>query len=308
MEFAMSSGQPATGGNVVGDPFGAIMGLLLEKTYAIAGKMKEALPGRLVSRVEGSRGRRVFVLGGEGGDYQAAHDFLLSGRPPDNWIEFGDFIEQGREMAAAANIPFEQSDPVFNEAERLRRRIDGFRILKPADAAKEWELSEPELLDDVAKEDLHDVASLGKRLLTFTAHARGAGLIGSSPKCSRRRPGNEMKSTASPTMRSKRSTKKGDAREKIIAALTKHHQYADGSCLIPEPIGNNELARLAGVSQSTAKSFFDDKFQGLDKYKVICRDAARLSFSLKLLNNEVAPHLVLGDADREVATKPESDN
>src|SRR5262249_53576244 len=47
----------------------------------------------------------------------------------------------------------------------------------------------------------------------------------------------------------KRSTEWGAARAKIIAALTKHHQYADGGCLNLEPIGNNELARKAGVSK-----------------------------------------------------------
>src|SRR5262249_18814112 len=38
----------------------------------------------------------------------------------------------------------------------------------------------------------------------------------------------------------KRSTERGEGRAKLIAALTKHHQYADGGCLNLEPIGNNE--------------------------------------------------------------------
>ena len=43
----------------------------------------------------------------------------------------------------------------------------------------------------------------------------------------------------------KRSTRRGEAAIKLIAALTKHHKYAKGSCLNLEPVGNNELARQA---------------------------------------------------------------
>jgi len=46
----------------------------------------------------------------------------------------------------------------------------------------------------------------------------------------------------------KRSTVKGEGRTKLIATLTKDHHYADGGCLKQDPIGNNELARLAKVS------------------------------------------------------------
>src|SRR5262249_8094099 len=69
--------------------------------------------------------------------------------------------------------------------------------------------------------------------------------------------------TAGPTAPApKRSTERGEGRAKLIAALTKHHQYAEGGCLNLEPIGNNELAKAAGVSPSTASAFFNDKFQG----------------------------------------------
>jgi hypothetical protein len=91
----------------------------------------------------------------------------------------------------------------------------------------------------------------------------------------------------------KRSTERGEGRAKVIAALTKHHQYADG-CLNLEPIGNNELAKLADVSPSTASAFFNEKFQGHTKYKTICRDSGRLATALKLLNNEFAPHDLYG--------------
>jgi hypothetical protein len=92
----------------------------------------------------------------------------------------------------------------------------------------------------------------------------------------------------------KRSTHKGDGRTKLIAALTKYHQYADDGCLNPAPIGNNELARLADVSPSTASLFFDKEFEGHDKYCVVCRDVGRLVDSLKALNGDFSPHDLYG--------------
>jgi len=92
----------------------------------------------------------------------------------------------------------------------------------------------------------------------------------------------------------KRSTERGEGRAKLIAALTKHHKYADGGCLNLEPIGNNELARLAGVSESTASAFFNKQFEGHTKYRAICTDTMRLVTALKLLNQEFAPHHLYG--------------
>jgi len=105
--------------------------------------------------------------------------------------------------------------------------------------------------------------------------------------------------TASGTGKHKRSTGKGEARVKLIAALTKYHQYADGGCLNLEPIGNNELARLADVSKSRTSEFFCNEFNkgnkgGRAKYRVICRDAGRLADSLKALNGEFSPHDLYG--------------
>jgi hypothetical protein len=98
----------------------------------------------------------------------------------------------------------------------------------------------------------------------------------------------------------KRSTTKGEARVKLIAALTTHHKYADGGCLNLTPIGNNELARLAKVSDSTASAFFNREFNGgnsggLEKYQAHCRDSTRLVGALKLLNQEFSPHHLYGD-------------
>ena len=98
-----------------------------------------------------------------------------------------------------------------------------------------------------------------------------------------------------PATKAKRSTERGEGRVKLIAALTKHHKYADGSCLNQEPIGNNELARLAGVDGSTASAFFKREFQGLAKYKVACTNTGKLVAMLKLLNGEYSPYLLYGD-------------
>jgi hypothetical protein len=108
----------------------------------------------------------------------------------------------------------------------------------------------------------------------------------------------------SPVVRPKRSTEKGEGRALLIAALTKHHKYADGGCLNLEPIGNNELARQAEVANSTASSFFTKEFQGHIKYRAMCQDAERLVGAMKLLNEEFSPfHLYgarpPGEDDRE---------
>ena len=105
----------------------------------------------------------------------------------------------------------------------------------------------------------------------------------------------------------KKSTKRGEGRAKLIAALTKHHRYADGGCLNQEPIGNNELAKAADVSASTASVFFRDEFQGHTKYKALCRDVGNLAAALKLLNDEFAPYHLLGAASSDLAA-PEQDD
>jgi hypothetical protein len=98
----------------------------------------------------------------------------------------------------------------------------------------------------------------------------------------------------SPNKRKKRSTQRGDGRIKLVAALTKHHRYADNGCLNLEPIGSNELAEQAGVSKATASRFFDALFKGHDKYLVACRDTQLLTTSLKMLNGDFAPFQLYG--------------
>jgi hypothetical protein len=99
---------------------------------------------------------------------------------------------------------------------------------------------------------------------------------------------------ASPPRKAKRSTERGEGRIKLIAALTMHHQYGAGGCLNREPVGNNELARLAEVSESTASAFFHKQFGGHTQYRAMCAEATRLVAALKLLNQEFSPHHLFG--------------
>jgi hypothetical protein len=93
--------------------------------------------------------------------------------------------------------------------------------------------------------------------------------------------------------KAKRSTQPGGARLKLIAALTEHHEYAKGGCLNLDPIGHNELARLADVGQGSANRFFDDEFGGYENYRTLCADKERLIAALKLLNQEFTPQVFL---------------
>lgn len=108
-----------------------------------------------------------------------------------------------------------------------------------------------------------------------------------------------------PAKKPKRSTERGEGRAKLIAALTLHHKYADGSCLNLAPVGNNELARQAKVEPSTASDFFKKAFKGHTEYRALCRDSSRLAAALKLLNGEFAPHDLYG---RQPVDEDDRDN
>jgi hypothetical protein len=88
----------------------------------------------------------------------------------------------------------------------------------------------------------------------------------------------------------KPSTERGEGQAKLIAALTKHHKYAEGGCLNLEPIGNNELARLAEVGTATATRFFDKWFDGHSRYCGICRcNTSKLVDTIKAMRGEFVP-------------------
>jgi len=113
----------------------------------------------------------------------------------------------------------------------------------------------------------------------LTKHAReSASRSSSSPK---------------PRRTTKPKTGRTDGELRLIAALTKHHKYSDGSLLNQDPIGNNALAKQAHVSHSTASKFFRDIFTGHASYQRVCMDKHDLINSLILLNNEFAPWRLL---------------
>jgi hypothetical protein len=105
----------------------------------------------------------------------------------------------------------------------------------------------------------------------------------------------------------KKSTARGEGQIKLIAALTKHHQYADGGCLKQEPISINQLAKLAKVSPSTAWEFIKKEFQGQKNYQALCDDKDMLLWALKVLNEEFAPYHLLGDSSSNLTAPTEED-
>jgi len=112
-------------------------------------------------------------------------------------------------------------------------------------------------------------------------------------------------------VRKKKSTQPGEAREKLIAALTLHHRYADGGILNSEPISNRALASKAGVAVSSVTNFMNwafDKGQkgGRNRYLAACRDCARLSAHLRRLNGEMPDYHLPIDAN-QVASDDEDE-
>jgi hypothetical protein len=89
----------------------------------------------------------------------------------------------------------------------------------------------------------------------------------------------EPHATEQPTSQAKkpkRSTKRGDARAKIIAGLTAHHEYQEGGCGNLAAIGVRELAGEIGVSPDSVTRFFKKEFgeeRGHTGYQAACRNA-----------------------------------
>ena len=90
--------------------------------------------------------------------------------------------------------------------------------------------------------------------------------------------------------KTKRNTQRGEASAKLVGALTKWHDYANGSCLNLTPVGVRELAELVDVDPSTASDFFKREFKGHKNYEAACGNVHNLVAALKLLNDEYAPH------------------
>lgn len=98
-------------------------------------------------------------------------------------------------------------------------------------------------------------------------------------------------------------TPPGGARVKLIAALTKHHKYAENSCLNQEPIGCRELAKLAGTGSAT--HFFNHFFGSYPQYRVQCGDVTKLILSLKMMNGELRPRDVFRSKQADDIEQPD---
>jgi hypothetical protein len=130
-------------------------------------------------------------------------------------------------------------------------------------------------------------ADFAQNLLESTRPCDAVDAITPAPPDNRQPAGQEPKQ--------KRSTEKGEARVKIIPALTHHHKYGDGGCLNTEPIGARQLARAAVVAVSTVSDFFKHEFGGHSKYRgVYCTETVRLTAALKMLNGDYSVDLLFG--------------
>ncbi|MFN9368659.1 MAG: hypothetical protein ACK6CT_07805 [Planctomycetia bacterium] len=110
-----------------------------------------------------------------------------------------------------------------------------------------------------------------------------------------------------PPVREKRSTEKGEAEAKLIAALAAHHKYSDGSCLNLEPVKNNALARLADVDQGSASYFFKKHFRGHRQYTADCQKSGRLSGILAALVGDVAGWKLFGRVPASEGSRAEAE-
>lgn len=90
--------------------------------------------------------------------------------------------------------------------------------------------------------------------------------------------------------------KQPDSHENCIAVLTKHHRYADNSCLNQTSIGIREMKKKYGVPTGTASRFFKKEFVSHARYKnVYCRDLRLLTAALKKLNDEYPVDALFGE-------------
>jgi hypothetical protein len=114
--------------------------------------------------------------------------------------------------------------------------------------------------------------------------------------------------------KSKRSTSKGEARSKIISALTEHHKYKDGGALNQISIGVRVLARKADVAPDSVTAFFNKEFGegpsgGHARYKTICiKDWSRIATWLQMLNEDFSPHPLFGTAPPDATRREEDDD
>lgn len=216
-------------------------------------------------------------------------------------------------VATAMNSP-EFREVIEAEQQAAQERIDAIResVKQLGDELEVLHLPRPETLEDwqvlgriveIPEEYLQTgswtAAEIFNRAMAWVQREKIKVKLAADVQAERESQQSAPASDGPKAVKSKRSTEKGEGRAKLIAALTKHHQYADDDCLNLDPIGNNELARLAEVSESTASAFFNNEFNqgesgGHATYRVICCDPSRLADSLKVLNGEFSPHHLYG--------------
>jgi hypothetical protein len=187
----------------------------------------------------------------------------------------------GRYRRSPMKPPLTAKGDDFTVGFRWATAMDG--LPRPEDGNRDWKLP-----SWFKKDDRQEIDGWFKQFQeAFTREFGGA-----------ERPaegGGATGETHSKQTKAKRSTENGEGDAKLIPALTKHHKYAKDSVLNLDPIGNNELARLAGVSVSTASAFFKKQFGGHPEYKRKCKDVNRLIPALKMLNQEYSPLIFFGD-------------
>jgi hypothetical protein len=243
-------------------------------------------------------------------------DYLVRHPGPNTFTSFETAECTARELAAKADIPFSEFDQILNQCRRCLDRNQQL-LLVPwiARANLGGKLHGPMQLNRIWLDEYLSYQPLFDRLKAFSIQVRSkldvnriqmaqeSGEQGRSPKATaidgasstvRISEQSSGSQPTSPQLRRKRSTLRGEAEAKLIATLTEHHQYADGSCLNQESVGNNEFAEAADVSTSTASKFFKENFGGYAKYRAVCRDSGRLADYLKQLNGEFSPHELFG--------------
>jgi hypothetical protein len=108
--------------------------------------------------------------------------------------------------------------------------------------------------------------------------------------------------THSKQTRAKRSTEKGEALAKIIAALTAYHEYDSGHVGNWAPVGLRHLKRLSDTSNGSVSDFFNSEFSGHKEYKIMChRDRTGLERKLRGFNGDWQDDILYG------ATPPDED-
>ncbi len=225
------------------------------------------------------------------------------------------FVEDvAKEIADQAEFMKRQaySDQSFNQA------INGIRVRIPEalERMKSWEQSLPDHAKPVSltlqrELSLGTIVGLAERLSPLVDSLRNAAeemWLNSSSAGANDRIQSEVETNSISGSRSgfggkksKRSTSAGEARAKVIAAFTKHHDYYGGRCWNYDPIGCTALARAADVAKSTATGWFKEKFGGHFEYAAMCRrNKGKVDVIVKAANGDFSAHDYTGMVPAEV--------